>query len=187
MMGMPMHAQPRSQQLLYFVTFKACRGDVFYVQEGTGLRVRVGDLVIVEADRGTDLGTVIAENITWQRAKELKEQYAKEQYNVLMMYASRRTTAGAPPTASPAGLNGANGPPFANGNSTGAMVHGHAQAQEGQTADLKPKMIKRLAQPHEIQTLRDKEANEAKAKRVCQQKVLEHRLPMEILDAEFQM
>jgi hypothetical protein len=186
MMGMPMHAQPRSQQLLYFVTFKACRGDVFYVQEGTGLRVRVGDLVIVEADRGTDLGTVIAENITWQRAKELKEHYAKEQYNVLMMYASRRTTAGAPATSS-AGLNGANGPPFANGNSTGAMGHEHAQQQEGQTADLKPKMIKRLAQPHEIQTLRDKEANEAKAKRVCQQKVLEHRLPMEILDAEFQM
>lgn len=187
MMSMSMHAQPRSQQLLYFVTFKACRGDVFYVQEGTGLRVRVGDLVIVEADRGTDLGTVIAENISWQRAKELKEQYAKEQYNVLMMYASRRTTAAAPPAASSAGLNGANGSPFANGSSTGSMGHGHAQGQEGQTADLKPKMIKRLAQPHEIQTLRDKEANEAKAKRVCQQKVLEHRLPMEILDAEFQM
>jgi cell fate regulator YaaT (PSP1 superfamily) len=65
--------------------------------------------------------------------------------------------------------------------------HGQAQTQDGQAADLKPKMIKRLAQPHEIQTLRDKEANEAKAKRVCQQKVLEHRLPMEILDAEFQM
>ncbi|KAF8539967.1 hypothetical protein BDD12DRAFT_54165, partial [Trichophaea hybrida] len=98
LMGISIHAQPRSQQLLYFVTFKACRGDVFYVQEGTGLRVRVGDLVIVEADRGTDLGTVIAENISWQRAKELKEHYAKEQYNVLMMYASRRATApGAPP------------------------------------------------------------------------------------------
>ena len=189
-----MHAQPRSQQLLYFVTFKACRGDVFYVQEGTGLRVRVGDLVIVEADRGTDLGTVIAENISWQQAKDLKEHYAKEQYNVLMMYASRRTTApGAPPaTNAPGGLNGANAAPFANGGSASASHghgHGHSQSQpqDGQTADLKPKMIKRLAQPHEIQTLRDKEANEAKAKRVCQQKVQEHRLPMEILDAEFQM
>lgn len=36
-------------------------------------------------------------------------------------------------------------------------------------------------------TLHDKEGNEAKAKRVCQQKVVEHRLNMEILDAEFQM
>lgn len=183
-MMLPMHAQPRSQQLLYFVTFKACRGDVFYVQEGTGLRVRVGDLVIVEADRGTDLGTVIADNISWQQAKDLKEQYAKEQYNVLMMYASRR--AGVPGAPSAAGTGSLNG--NMNGNSTGAMSgHGQVQAQDTQVADLKPKMIKRLAQPHEIQTLRDKEANEAKAKRVCQQKVLEHRLPMEILDAEFQM
>jgi hypothetical protein len=188
MMALSMHAQPRSQQLLYFVTFKACRGDVFYVQEGTGLRVRVGDLVIVEADRGTDLGTVIAENITWQKAKELKEHYAKEQYNVLMMYASRRSTAAGAPPPTATGANGMGNPAFPNGNNaTGAPGnHGPLQAQDT-AAELKPKMIKRLAQPHEIQTLREKEANEAKAKRVCQQKVLEHRLPMEILDAEFQM
>ncbi|RPB05447.1 hypothetical protein L873DRAFT_1662582 [Choiromyces venosus 120613-1] len=192
MMSMGSHhaQQPRSQQLLYFVTFKACRGDVFYVQEGTGLRVRTGDLVIVEADRGTDLGTVAAENITWQEAKELKEEHAKEQYTWLMMFATRRAPAsGAPPAG---GLhNGVNGTGmgFANGGATGAMpgTHGQMQGQDGATAELKPKMIKRLAQVHEIQTLRDKEANEAKAKRVCQQKVLEHRLPMEILDAEFQM
>ena len=35
--------------------------------------------------------------------------------------------------------------------------------------------------------LREKEGNEAKAKRMCQQKVAEHHLHMEILDAEFQM
>lgn len=192
MMGMGSHhvQQPRSQQLLYFVTFKACRGDVFYVQEGTGLRVRAGDLVIVEADRGTDLGTVAAENITWQEAKELKEEHAKEQYTWLMMFATRRVPAsGAPPAGGlHNGVNG-NGMSFANGGATGAMpgAHGQMQGQDGATAELKPKMIKRLAQVHEIQTLRDKEANEAKAKRVCQQKVLEHRLPMEILDAEFQM
>ncbi|PWW71994.1 hypothetical protein C7212DRAFT_302444 [Tuber magnatum] len=192
MMGMGSHhaQQPRSQQLLYFVTFKACRGDVFYVQEGTGLRVRAGDLVIVEADRGTDLGTVAAENITWQEAKELKEEHAKEQYTWLMMFATRRVPAsGAPPAGGlHSGANG-NGMGFANGGATGAMpgAHGQMQGQDGATAELKPKMIKRLAQVHEIQTLRDKEANEAKAKRVCQQKVLEHRLPMEILDAEFQM
>lgn len=54
-------------------------------------------------------------------------------------------------------------------------------------SDLKPKMIKRLAQTHEVQALQEKEGNEAKAKRVCQQKVAEHGLNMEILDAEFQM
>lgn len=50
------HAPTRPNQLLYMVTFKAQRADVFYVQEGTGLQVRKGDLVIVEADRGADLG-----------------------------------------------------------------------------------------------------------------------------------
>jgi len=51
----------------------------------------------------------------------------------------------------------------------------------------KPKMIKRLAQPHEIANLREKEGNEAKAKRIAQQKASEHNLKMEILDAEFQL
>jgi hypothetical protein len=59
--------------------------------------------------------------------------------------------------------------------------------QEPNPGELKPKIIKRLAQNHEIQALRDKEGNEAKAKRVCMQKVKEHGLHMEILDAEFQM
>lgn len=180
--GMNMHAQPRNQ-LLYFVTFKAMRGDVFYVQEGTGLRVNQGDLVIVEADRGTDLGTVYAVDISWARAKELKEQYAQEQYKCLMMYATRgRNTATGTSAGAAPSLNSS----FAGSNPNGPMGQ-HGQNQDGQSTELKPKMIKRLAQTHEIQTLRDKEANEAKAKRVCQQKVMEHRLPMEILDAEFQM
>jgi cell fate regulator YaaT (PSP1 superfamily) len=59
--------------------------------------------------------------------------------------------------------------------------------QEPNPGEIKPKIIKRLAQNHEIQALRDKEGNEAKAKRVCMQKVKEHGLHMEILDAEFQM
>jgi cell fate regulator YaaT (PSP1 superfamily) len=52
--------------------------------------------------------------------------------------------------------------------------------------NLKPKAIKRMAAPHEIRMLMDKEGNEAKAKRACQQKVYQHHLDMEILEAEFQ-
>jgi hypothetical protein len=43
-----------------------------------------------------------------------------------------------------------------------------------------------MATPHEIRMLMDKEGNEAKAKRACQQKVYQHHLDMEILEAEFQ-
>ena len=180
------HSQPRPNQLLYIVTFKACRAEVFYVQEGTGLQVKTGDLVIVEADRGTDLGTVVQENVPWTRAKEIKEHYIEEHYRWLMMF-SRHGQNGTTLVSNP---NGQGNP--SNSGQTSAVggmggPNGQSGVQDIPNQELKPKMIKRLAQAHEIQTLKDKEGNEAKAKRVCQQKVVEHRLNMEILDAEFQM
>lgn len=176
------HPQARPSQLLYIVTFKAQRADVFYVQEGTGLQVKKGDLVIVEADRGADLGTIASSNLLFIEAKELKDRYMQEHYNWLMVFSRH-------------GQNGTVAGPNPNGQSnTSNSAIGGASGSPGQvgpqdlpSSDMKPKMIKRLAQPHEIQTLRDKEGNEAKAKRVCQQKVIEHRLNMEILEAEFQM
>jgi cell fate regulator YaaT (PSP1 superfamily) len=164
------------------VTFKAQRADVFYVQEGTGLQVRKGDLVIVEADRGADLGTVASESIPFSEAKELKDKYMQEHFQWLMVFSRHGqdgTVAGPNPNGQPSTSNSAIGGMGGSPNQTGA--------QDLPSCELKPKMIKRLAQSHEIQTLRDKEGNEAKAKRVCQQKVVEHRLNMEILEAEFQM
>jgi len=176
-------SQPRHNQLLYIVLFKCSRADVFYVQEGTGLSVKPGDLVIVEADRGTDLGTVAKDNVDWATAKELKEHYAEEHYKWLMMYsqgaAGTSDGTGAGLMAASNGLQGS-----AVGGMGPPSQHG---MQEPNPGEIKPKIIKRLAQNHEIQALRDKEGNEAKAKRVCMQKVKEHGLHMEILDAEFQM
>ena len=180
MYGVP---QPRQNQLLYIVLFKCSRADVFYVQEGTGLSVKPGDLVIVEADRGTDLGTVARDNVDWSTAKDLKEHYAEEHYKWLMMYsqgaAGTSDGTGAGLMAASNGLQGS-----AVGGMGPPSQHG---MQEPNPGEIKPKIIKRLAQNHEIQALRDKEGNEAKAKRVCMQKVKEHGLHMEILDAEFQM
>ncbi|KAK3344068.1 hypothetical protein B0T25DRAFT_573032 [Lasiosphaeria hispida] len=176
-------SQPRHNQSLHIVLFKCARADVFYIQEGTGLTVKPGDLVIVEADRGTDLGTVAKDNVDWQAAKELKEHYAEEQYKWLMMYsqnaAAAQEGAGAGLMAASNGLQGS----AVGGMGPPSQHH----MQEPSSGELKPKLIKRLAQPHEIHALRDKEGNEAKAKRVCMQKVKEHGLNMEILDAEFQM
>jgi cell fate regulator YaaT (PSP1 superfamily) len=176
--------QPRHNQLLHIVLFKCSRADVFYIQEGTGLTVKPGDLVIVEADRGTDLGTVARDNVDWQTAKDLKEHYAEEHYKWLMMYS--QNAAAAQETGTGAGLMAAsNG---LQGSAIGGMGPANQHhMQEPNAGELKPKLIKRLAQSHEIHNLRDKEGNEAKAKRVCMQKVKEHNLNMEILDAEFQM
>lgn len=173
-----------SNQLLYIVTFKCCRADVFYIQEDTGLQVQPGDLVIVEADRGTDLGTVAHVNVSWAQARAFKDHYAEEHYKWLMLFSQQNRT-GAPNAVNPNGLGAnMNGAPGSAIGGMGPPGHG---SQEAQSSELKPKLIKRLAQNHEIQCLREKEGNEAKAKRVCQQKVLEHRLNMEILDAECQM
>lgn len=176
-------AQPRHNQLLHIVLFKCSRADVFYIQEGTGLSVKPGDLVIVEADRGTDLGTVARHNVDWQTAKDLKEHYAEEHYKWLIMFSQN---AAAAQEGSGAGLMAAsNG---LQGSAIGGMgPSGQHRLQEPNAGELKPKLIKRLAQSHEINSLQDKEGNEAKAKRVCMQKVKEHGLNMEILDAEFQM
>ncbi|KAJ6144294.1 hypothetical protein N7470_008189 [Penicillium chermesinum] len=174
----PALSHAHQNQLLYIVTFKCHRADVFYIQEDTGLQVKAGDLVIVEADRGTDLGTVQHANVSLQRARELKQQYAEEHYKWLMMFSRQNQLEGSDVASPGAGLPAR--------SATGGMgPHGHG-VQEPPT-DIKPKLIKRLAQNHEILNLRDKEGNEAKAKRVCHQKVAEHRLNMEILDAEFQM
>lgn len=162
---------------LYIVNFKCCRSDIFYIQEGTGLTVKEGDLVIVEADRGTDLGCVQHVNISLDVARKYKQKYAEQHFGWLMMF-SQQTRAGAGNLFNPNAVG-----PGGKGNVAGASQQGTAIRD----ADLKPKMIKRLAQNHEIQALQEKEGNEAKAKRVCQQKVIEHGLNMEILDAEFQM
>ncbi|KAJ9620265.1 hypothetical protein H2203_008030 [Taxawa tesnikishii (nom. ined.)] len=169
-------SRPGQDAPLYIVSFKCARADAFYVAEGTGLQVKEGDLVIVEADRGHDLGTVLHARVSWSRARELKEQAAEEHYRWLMMFSRHNQTIKSD-TVNPNGMMASSS---TRRGSMGVPETGHG-------SDLKPKMIKRLAQPHEIATLRDKEGNEAKAKRVCQQKVNEHRLSMEILDAEFQM
>ena len=177
------HSHSRHGQLLYLVTFKAARAEFYYVQEGTGLRVNVGDLVIVEADRGTDLGTVAHEHVDWGTAKELKEHYVEEHYKWLMMF-SRHGQNGSPPATNPNAVTATSG---TYSSAIGGMNSPGQHSSDSSNIEIKPKMIKRLAQTHEIQTLREKEGNEAKAKRMCQQKVLEHHLNMEILDAEFQM
>lgn len=177
----PQRHFPRPDQPLYVVLFKCARADIFYVADGTGLVVNPGDLVIVEADRGTDLGTVAKRNVDWQTAKELKEHYAEEQYKWLMMYSQNAAAA----QDGSGGLLAAASLP---GSAVGGMgPPGQQPAQEPAPGEFRPKMIKRLAQKHEIQALRDKEGQEAKAKRTCMQKVKEHGLNMEILDAEFQM
>ncbi|CAG8449917.1 3260_t:CDS:2, partial [Ambispora leptoticha] len=136
--GLPLHAIP-THGPLYLVEFKAGRTDLFYVAENSGAAVKKGDLVIVEADRGKDLGKVTNDSITPHQVQLLQQQQAD------------------------------------------AMTDGHRMNKE-----IHPKRIYRLAQPAEITMLVTKNQDEAKAMLVCQNKVRQKKLPMEVVDAEYQ-
>ncbi|POS84708.1 hypothetical protein EPUL_005046 [Erysiphe pulchra] len=176
-------SQLRQNQNLTIVIFKFSRPDVFYIQEGTGLSVNPGDKVIVEADRGTDLGTVARTNIDWATAKEIRDYYSKEHYTWLSVNSRTRQR----PPESDGAIISTSSKNFQEGITRALDFSGQHSIQESNSSDLKPKLIKRHAQKHEVDALREKEASEAKAKHVCAQKVQEHGLNMDILDAEFQM
>jgi len=74
--GVPLHAVP-SHWHLYIVEFKAGRTDLFYSAELTS-EIRVGDLVIVEADRGKDLGKVINDTITLREVEAFQKAQASK-------------------------------------------------------------------------------------------------------------
>lgn len=179
----PQGAQNRPRKQLYIVSFKCSRVAVFFLLEGTGLDIRDGDIVIVEADRGQDLGTVQHTNVTPDQARLYMRKYAEEQYKWLMMFSKNNAPSNINPNAQLYGetsMIGASRSFLANAPPT---MQGMPRENFN---NLKPKAIKRLANTHEIKMLAEKEGNEAKAKRTCQQKVAHLHLQMEILDAEWQ-
>lgn len=139
---------------LYAVEFKAGRTEIFYVLEIDGkpqMKVRVGDLVIVEADRGEDLGKVTVE-ISVEKLKQLMMP-GSEVHNKNDKDSDILT------------------PELA------ALVH---------SKEIVPKRIHRLAQNGDLKLLQAKAQEEAIAMVRCQSRIRQKKLPMEVVDAEYQ-
>ncbi|OBZ78730.1 Uncharacterized protein PB7E8.02 [Grifola frondosa] len=149
--GVPLHSVPTSWPL-FIIEFKAGRTDLFYCTDLTQ-DIRVGDLVIVEADRGKDLGKVVNDTIT------LAEVEAFQKQQKLMSVGH----------ADPHGV-----PTSPTGGAAGAAK------------DIHPKMIYGKASHQELQGLAAKSQDEAKALELCRSKVRQRKLPMEVVDAEYQ-
>ncbi|KZT24658.1 PSP1-domain-containing protein [Neolentinus lepideus HHB14362 ss-1] len=148
--GIPLSFVPPSCPL-YIIEFKAGRTDLFYCTD-LSLDIRVGDLVIVEADRGKDLGKVVNDSITLAEVEAFqKQQQAK---NSAGYGDSSPTTPGGPGS--------------------------------GGKKDINPKRIYGKAQPQDTQSLVTKMQDEVKALQLCQSKVRQKKLPMEVIDAEYQ-
>lgn len=124
--------------------------------------IRVGDLVIVEADRGKDLGKVVNDTITIEDIEAYQRQVAAR-------FSNDAHNNNAP--LSP----GANGPPSAGGAGGGKSLK-----------EINPKQIYGKATLQDTQGLEQKIQDEMKALQLCQQKVRMKKLPMEVVDAEYQ-
>lgn len=145
--GVPLHAVP-SHWHLYIVEFKAGRTDLFYNVELAN-EIRVGDLVIVEADRGKDLGKVVNDTITLREVEAFQKAQASK-------------IGGGEESGSPGGGSG------------------------GSKKDIHPKKIFGKARNQDIQLLSAKHADEERALDLCRTKARQKKLPMEVIDAEFQ-
>lgn len=135
--------------VLYLIEFKAGRIEVYFVPETGGkpqLSVKIGDIVIVEADRGEDLGKIMGE-ITVERLKQLitPEDLAQDD------------------------------------RSDDDNPYGSLSVKE-----IVPKRIHRLAQSTDLRLMQAKAQEEAIAMVRCQSRVRQKKLPMEVVDAEYQ-
>ncbi|KZZ97899.1 psp1 [Ascosphaera apis ARSEF 7405] len=174
-------AQPRRPDSpLYIVTFKCYRAGIYYIPDNSHIHVEVGDLVFVDADRGQDLGSVAAVNLDHEQAKIAKEWYDRQHLQWLMMF-SRFWQGGntVQPFLQP---DRPLGVAFAMAPSN---THFQSSGRRRDTS-LRPKYIKRVLKPEVPEGLRNKEALENKAKRLCQERVASRGMQMEILDAEYQ-
>ncbi|KAI0307465.1 hypothetical protein B0F90DRAFT_11486 [Multifurca ochricompacta] len=120
--GVPLHAVPASCPL-YIVEFKAGRTDLFYATDLT-LDIRVGDLVIVEADRGKDLGKVVNDTITLAEVEAFQKQQQQQQSSHVG-YSETPTSPGEQPPLSAGG-------PGSKKEINPKLIYGKAGTQDAQ-------------------------------------------------------
>jgi cell fate regulator YaaT (PSP1 superfamily) len=158
---------------LFIVEFKAGRTDLFFTPDPT-VALQVGDLVIVEADRGQDLGKVKEDKITVDDVRAFNVARKQEMdVNVNGAVSARIKGALTNILVGEANAEAGGGP---NPNPAVKAVQ----------RELMPKRIFGKAGPADRQLLTAKLQDEAQALALCQQRVKQKRLPMEVLDAEYQ-
>lgn len=132
------------------IEFKSGRTDFYYVSDPS-LKLRIGDLVLVEADRGKDLGKVATEILTVNQVLLLQQQQQHNSNSNRLVIDEEKTD-----------------------DKKSTIMDSHA------------KKIYRQAAPDEVSLLLNKEQDEQRALTVCLQKIKNRKLPMEVVDAEFQ-
>lgn len=132
--------------LFCVVEFKRGRSDMYYTTMTGDAAPARNDFVIVEADRGHDLGKVTLDRISRSQLSAMIKQQQE---------------------------NGDDG----NNNTS---------SSSNKKNDVHVKRILRRATSAEIAVLMSKSQDEAKALLVCQSKIKQKQMPMQVVDAEYQ-
>lgn len=172
---LPSHKGP-----LYLIEFKSGRTEIFFVVDlDTALKVKIGDLVIVEADRGEDFGRITGE-IPISKIRQLMSQLPNDHHSHNHIHGHGHH-----------GHHSSSGADDAYG-SNGNVNHNLAGLTETEIASLLsskeiiPKRIHRHATSLDMKFLQAKAQEEAFAMSRCQSRIRQKKLPMEVVDAEYQ-
>ena len=184
-------SEKNKQNVLYMIEFKAGRTDFFYISDNNNMiRPKVGDLVIVEADRGKDLGKVAMNNLSFEQVTLLQSQKnsnndnntnnGNNQHDVPLSSSSSSSSSNV--------ITAATTP-----NDALANTHNNNNDEQKQQVSSSNnnnnqhiKQIYRLAQSDEVNQLLSKKQDEQSALTLCQQKIKQRKLRMDVVDAEYQ-
>ncbi|GAA6029085.1 hypothetical protein JCM8097_001586 [Rhodosporidiobolus ruineniae] len=192
--GVPLHAIPPDAHLC-IVGFKAGRKDLFFVED-PNLILAEGDLVIVEADRGRDIGKYLKQ-VTVDEVHKFQQHLVELALGQLANPNAHTASAGNGHGAGLGGLGSlgslsafGGGPGGSNSAGGGGGGQGGGQAGPAQlarmTKEMQPKRIYAKAGPQDHGPLVAKVQDEVKALALVRSKVLQKGLPMEVIDAEWQ-
>lgn len=153
--------------LYYIVEFKLYRSEVYMFDQNYGVDIRPGNVVIVEADRGIDLGKVKSVTKTYSEALVVLAEAQRAHHDELLSFCrlSRVDRHFHPPA-----------------------LNGLEKAREDEARGIQPVCRQILRKPvdSEIEKLKEKEHQEAKARRHAHNEAAKLGFNIEILDAEFQ-
>lgn len=165
---LPSHKGP-----LYLIEFKSGRTELFFVVDlDTALKVKIGDLVIVEADRGEDFGRVTGE-MSIVKVRQLISQLPHDYSHNNHSHVSNSHNDD---------VYGSNG----NVNHNLAGLKDQEIVSLLTSKEIVPKRIHRHSTSLDMKFLQAKAQEEAYAMNRCQSRIKQKKLPMEVVDAEYQ-
>lgn len=175
--GVPLASLPKDTPL-YIVEFKQGRTDLFFrsyppgsrstATVPAGDRIVKGDLVIVEADRGKDLGTVVNDSITVEQV----QSFLAHQSELAILAAGGR----------PGSDDAQQG-----GGGSGGMSSSPSSSTAARPArSINPKRLFTKATAADTSLLFSKAQDEERALQLCIAKVTQRGLPMSVVAAEMQ-